>query len=135
MNNNGLPVVGGAFELFYTGPNHQLDNTQSITQPSLVVGFGLIGPVDIPQFLLPLQPVGCTLYPSHDIVLPMAPDQNGRNAFTNSVRISIPNDPILLGGTFFAQWLAVHTQCGFAGCNPVPDWIGTSGAVTCTMGN
>lgn len=134
MNHNGVPALGGNFDLFYTGPNHVLDHTQSSSQPILAIGFGVIGPFPIPQGLFFQQPLGCDLWNTHDIVIEMTPDQNGRQTYTNLVNIPITNDPALAGITFFAQWLVPHIQCGFAGCGPLPDWIATSGVAICTIG-
>ena len=40
-----------------------------------------------------------------------------------SFRFAVPNDPGLIGAQILAQWLMLHTQCGFSGC-------GLSAAIT-----
>jgi hypothetical protein len=130
----GLPVSGQSFDLTYTGPNHQPILLQSDTQPVLVIGFTPLGPIAIPAGLLPAQPAGCTLWCTHDVVVPMSSDPLVRGRYANTLTIPIGSDPALLGVGFVAQWLAIHVQCGIAGCGPLPDWIGTSEAALCTIG-
>ena len=53
--------------------------------------------------------------------------------YLNSYRLSIPNDPALIGAPFFPQWMTVYTQCGsvppcFAG------WVATSEAGIAVIG-
>ncbi|MCA8941553.1 MAG: hypothetical protein KDB80_03250 [Planctomycetes bacterium] len=138
MGYSGVPSLGTWFTLDVTGPNHLFDSAQTRTQPVLVLGFALLGGVPIPPESFPLQPVGCELWTSHRIVVPMVPPSPLAcpqcTEYPDAFPIWIPNQPQLDGLTFFAQWLVVHTQCGFSGCDPAPLWIGTSDAVVCTIG-
>ncbi len=109
----GLPQLGQPFALGYSGPNHQMNATQSSVQPILNIGFTPLG-IGIPP-ILPGQPVGCVMYVAPSISIPMALDPNGRT-YLSSARFSVPNNAALLGAQLYAQWLAVKTQCGFAGC-------------------
>jgi hypothetical protein len=50
-----------------------------------------------------------------DALVPMPLDASG-TAYETNFSMSIPNVPGLIGVQFFAQWINVHQQCGFAGC-------------------
>jgi len=131
-SNQSVPMLGSAFDLVYSGPNHSFDFRQTRARPHLVIGFSVFGPVVIPP-LFRLQPAGCELASAHDVVLPMQVDPAGSGNYFDSVTIKVPNNGSLLGTTFFGQWLTTFTQCGFAGCTGV-EWIGTSATAVCTIG-
>jgi hypothetical protein len=48
----------------------------------------------------------------------MLPDPNRPGMFESVMNFAIPNNPLLLGMILHTQWLTIHEQCGFAGCNP-----------------
>ncbi len=130
MGYKGLPQLGATFSLNYTGPNHQVNHTQSSVQPILNIGFTAVG-LPIPAFL-PAQPIGCVMYVAPTISIPMAKEPNGRPSYVSSQAVPVPNNTALLGGQFFAQWLAVKNQCGIAGCGLHA--IATSDFATITIG-
>jgi hypothetical protein len=137
MQTVGLPQLGATIDFVYSGPNHFTDASQTITQPWLVLGLSAAGPVPVPPWL-PAQPPGCTLLPAADLIVPMPwPDPLQfpyATQFPDTFSIAVPNAPGLIGAPFLAQWLAMHTQCGFAGCDPLPLWIGTSATAFCIIG-
>lgn len=128
-NDTDLPRLGGSFELVYVGPNEAPSGGTRTVQPFLTIGFTPLGGVPIPSSLLPGQPAGCFLEATHDVVIAMAPDPNGRSTYENSHTLHIPNDPSLDGGAFVVQWFALDVQCGFVPpCSP--HWIAaTEGGV------
>ena len=116
IGNQGLPQLGTMFQVTYTGPNTNNGTAaQQIAWPQLVLGFGLRN-TPLPQSLLPLQPAGCQGFITPDLVIPALP-WIGRGIFHDTVDITLPNNPALVGLTFHAQWLTTFEQCGFAGCN------------------
>ena len=118
IGNRGLPRLGTSFAITYSGPNTFSDSSQERARPVLVFGNTLRVTL-IPQTLLPLQPPGCAGFISPDAVLPTLPDPGGRPMFADYVDLAVPNNPVLLGAVFYAQWLTIFEQCGFAGCDPV----------------
>ena len=113
IGNQGLPRPGQQFQVMYAGPNFTMNSAQQIAWPNLVLGLQQqITP--IPPLLQ--QPVGCGGLISPDVLLPTPPDQNGRPMFENFVALAVPNNSQLLGVQFYAQWVVLVDQCGFAGC-------------------
>ena len=109
----GVPQLGTVFTVTYRGPNAIEPGLGLTDQPLLMIG---VVRVDLPFPLInPVQPTGCTLYPSPDVIVVPPPDAGGR-AFVAQVAFSIPNDPGLIGGSLFLQWAVPHTQCYFIGC-------------------
>jgi hypothetical protein len=129
IGNNGLPRIGMSFEILYSGPNFTFNSAQQRCRPLLNLGFQVLG-FPIPA-ILPQQPPGCILYtePSFSVLTPTDP---ALPRYGNSVRLAVPNDPSLAGGTFQAQWLAIFEQCGFAGCGLAA--IGSSDGAFVTLG-
>src|SRR5262245_16295719 len=115
IGNQGLPQLGTTLQITYSGPNFTFSSGQQIAQPFLVLGLGQQNTV-IPGGLLPQQPPGCQGFITQDAVFPMGPDPNGRPSFANFLDLPVPNNPALIGFVFFAQWLTLVQQCGFAGC-------------------
>lgn len=128
----GLPRIGTSFDITYQGPNRAPGGSQQSVQPFLVTGLQLFSaPVPVPTFLFPQQTAGCLVYVFPDIVLPM-PIARGGMVFESSFTWAIPNDPALVGATWFHQWLAIFEQCGFAGCDYL--WSVTSDAAHVVAG-
>ena len=128
----GLPQIGTSFDVTYSGPNRAMSSAQQSVQPFLLTGFNLYpSPIVVPLALFFAQPPGCTVYVQTDFVLNTPLDASGR-AFIPSVTLRVPNDPRLLGASWFHQWFALYTQCGFAGCNPM--WVITSDAAIVSVG-
>src|SRR5262245_8106038 len=111
----GLPRVGGAFQLVYRGPNFTFMSSQQIAWPQLAIGFA-IAPIAIPEGFLPQQPPGCTGYITVDLLLPTELPSRNFGQFRDRIDLRVPNNPMLAGTFFFAQWLLEVDQCGFAGC-------------------
>ena len=128
----GLPRIGTSFDVTYAGPNRTFSSAQQIVQPFLITGLALSNPaLMVPVGLLPQQPAGCLVYVQPDLVLAMPIDASGAS-FVSSVTLSIPNQPALVGATWFHQWFAVMEQCGIAGCNMA--WVITSDAAIVQAG-
>lgn len=102
----GLPQLGTTFKITYSGPNF---NSTLEIRPALALGLAAQNQ-PIPSNLLPQQPTGCNAWIDPLVITPMAPNTTGR--FFSSVDVSIPNNPTLIGFNFFAQWIAIVTQCG-----------------------
>ena len=115
IGNQGLPRIGQTFQITYSGPNQTFGSNQQIAWPQLGLGFQQVTTV-LPPNLLPNQPVGCTGYIAPIVMQPTTPDPV-LPVFVTDIAIAIPNDPGLVGVQFLAQWLTLHEQCGFAGCN------------------
>jgi len=115
IGNQGLPRIGQTFSITYSGPNQTIGPNQQIAWPQLGLGFQTVTTV-LPTNLLPNQPAGCTGYIAPIAMLPTTPDPV-LPVFVASIAIALPNDPGLVGVQFLAQWLTLHQQCGFAGCN------------------
>ena len=130
IGNQGLPQVGNAFSVTYSGPNFQFSSGQQIAQPILVLGL-TTQLLPIPPGFFPQQPAGCDGLISGDVFLPMAPDPRS-SAFFSSQSIPVPGNPTLVGLTVFAQWICVVQQCGFAGCGLAA--VITSDAAAATIG-
>ncbi len=114
ISNQGLPQIGQSFRIQYAGPNHTHNFAQQIAWPQLALGFQ-VQTLQIPTNWFPQQPAGCTGELLPDVVIPTMPNAIG-TAFDGFFDMTIPNDPGLIGVQFFAQWLTIHQQCGFAGC-------------------
>lgn len=130
IGNNGLPQLGQSFFINYSGPNYTYNSAQQIAQPHLALGLQALTTV-IPAGLLFYQPAGCTGYLAPIAVTPMPPHAT-LPQHENSFAMAIPNAPGLIGVQFLAQWLTLHTQCGFAGCGYSA--AVTSNAATVTIG-
>lgn len=130
IGNRGLPVLGTTFTIDYTGPNFTFSSGQQIAHPVLVLGFGQ-QTVPLPVGLLPQQPAGCTALITTDAFLPTAANPT-QPVFDASIPFVVPNQPTLAGFAFFAQWVCLVEQCGFAGCgfSAVP----TSDAAVVSLG-
>jgi hypothetical protein len=132
IGSTGLPQLGNSsFQITYSGPNYTMNSGQQIAWPQLVLGFSLVTTL-IPQSLLPQQPAGCIGLISGDALLPTAVDPNGRPSYESFIDLPVPNNPVLMGLTFHAQWVLVFQQCGFAGCGFAA--VPTSDAATLLIG-
>lgn len=122
----GLPQIGtSSFSIDYSGPSRATWPTE--LRPAFMYGLS--------QANLPLdgffnsQPVGCTLYLNPlDIILMPAVGIN----FASSVPFNIPNNPTLIGWSFFAQWACINQTCLVTGCNV--NAVLTSDAASVTIG-
>jgi hypothetical protein len=114
IGNVGLPQIGQSFQITYTGPNHTQNFAQQSSWPQLALGFQS-QQFPIPTSWFPQQPAGCVGLIQPDALVPMPLDASG-TAYETNFSMSIPNVPGLIGVQFFAQWINVHQQCGFAGC-------------------
>ena len=133
ISNQGLPQLGQTFQIMYSGPNFTFTSAQQTAWPNLVMGLGQqITPLPPGIFGLFLQPNGCQGYITADLLLPTAPDPNGRPMYENFIALTVPNSPPLLGAVLYAQWITLFQQCGFAGCNLAA--LPTSDAATITVG-
>ncbi|HEX5050672.1 MAG TPA: hypothetical protein VFZ65_02770 [Planctomycetota bacterium] len=130
IGNNGLPQIGQTFSITYTGPNYLFSSAQQMAQPFLALGTQPLF-LTIPAGLLIYQPAGCVAYLEPLSLTPMAPDPI-LPSYVASYAIAVPNDAGLIGFQFLAQWLLVHSQCGFAGCGL--SGLITSDAATITVG-
>jgi hypothetical protein len=133
IGNQGLPQLGQMFQVTYAGPNFTFSSAQQIAWPNLVLGLGQqTTPLPPGIFGLSQQPAGCQGYITADLLLPTAPDPNGRPMFENATSINVPNNTMLLGAVLYAQWLVLFDQCGFAGCGLAA--LPTSDAATIVVG-
>jgi hypothetical protein len=114
LQSRGLPRLGTTFTLVYSGPNFTFSSAQQRAQPWLLLGLQQLA-IPVPP-VLPQQPPGCFVYTTPDASVPMPPDPTGVARFVDAFDLAVPNSPNLLGALFFAQWLCVFEQCGFAGC-------------------
>lgn len=121
IGNVGLPQLGQTFDLTYSGPNYTYNSAQQIAHPHLALGLQQ-QTTPIPAGLLLYQPAGCAGYLVPLALTPMPPDP-ALPQYESSFRMAIPSDPGLIGAQLLAQWLLLHTQCGFSGC-------GLSAAIT-----
>ena len=101
----GLPQLGTTITFTYSGPN--MINTLTV-QPVLALGLSVAN-VPLPATLLPQQPPNCTAWIGPEVLFFMPQVSNG---FDTQSPMIIPNDPLLIGFQFTAQWLAVAVQCG-----------------------
>jgi len=126
----GTPQIGTTLSITYTGPNYQFSAAQQYAQPYLALG---VQPMSytIPAGALLYQPAGCTGYLVPITLMPMPPAP-GQPTFESSYDIAIPKTPSVVGFQFMAQWLLVHTQCGFGGCSL--SGLITSDAAVITVG-
>ena len=115
IGSQGLPRIGQTFRITYSGPNYRFNSSQQIAWPHLGLGFQPLTTA-LPQSLLPMQPAGCIGWIAPITMVPTSPDLV-LPAYDSFVAIAVPNDPGLIGAQFLAQWLTIHEQCGFAGCN------------------
>ena len=115
IGNASLPTLGQPLTITYSGPNFVGSAGQQIAQPVLVLGIGQ-QTLQLPTSILRQQPSGCTALITVEALLPAAFDPI-RPVFIDRVDIPIPNRPVLLGVSFFAQWATRIDQCGFAGCD------------------
>jgi hypothetical protein len=115
IGNQGLPRIGQSFQITYSGPNQTFGGNQQIAWPQLALGFQQVTTV-LPTTLLWNQPAGCTGFIAPIAMQATSPDPV-LPVFITTIPIAIPNDPGLVGVQFLAQWLTLHQQCGFAGCN------------------
>jgi hypothetical protein len=100
----GLPKLNTAFTVTYTGPSQAL--WPSEIRPVLLTGIQSWN-VSIPK-LTQWQPLGCTLLVTPDLILPMG--TNGPN-YENKFVLNIPNDPKLIGLTYYQQWAPWYNFC------------------------
>ncbi|MGK0263393.1 MAG: hypothetical protein ACI8UD_002044 [Planctomycetota bacterium] len=121
IGHTGTPRIGQTISITYQGPNYSSSSAQQIAQPFLALGTQALG-FSIPMAGLIYQPSDCTAYVAPMVLVPMLQDPN-LPQYESSFALAIPNDTALVGYQFFAQWLLVHTQCGFTGC-------GLSGLIT-----
>ncbi|MCA8973487.1 MAG: hypothetical protein KDC98_02140 [Planctomycetes bacterium] len=130
IGNVGLPRLGQTFQITYSGSNYTYNSGQQIAQPHLALGFQSLVTV-IPANILIYQPAGCTGYLAPITTIPMAPHPS-LPRFEDSYGVSIPNAAGLIGVQLLAQWVMLHTQCGFGGCGYSA--IVTSDAATAVIG-
>ncbi len=126
----GTPQLGTTFRITYSGPNYTFSSGQQIARPHLGLGFTPTT-TPIPTSILPAQPAGCTGYLQPLAMVPTQPSST-LPQFDDFVDFPIPNDAGLIGVAILAQWLTVHEQCGFVGCNY--DAVATSDAGVLTIG-
>ncbi|MCA8965570.1 MAG: hypothetical protein H6838_08020 [Planctomycetes bacterium] len=130
IGNQGLPQLGTTCTITYSGPNHTHNFAQQIAWPQIGLGFNQ-SVFPIPQSILPQQPAGCMGLISADVMIPMPVDPV-LPQYQDHYDFVIPNATWLIGVNVYAQWLMLHTQCGFVGCNY--DAIATSDAALMTIG-
>lgn len=128
----GLPRLGTTFEVTFTGPNHNTSSAQQSAQPVLLTGLNAVPvPAAIPVGTFPQQPAGCWVFVFPDLAIPMPLARSGA-AFESALALTVPNDPALIGATWFHQWVSIFRQCGFAGCSIF--WAVTSDAAQVLVG-
>jgi hypothetical protein len=126
-----LPRLGTTFRVTYSGPN-AIDPGIGLTDhPVLILGSSRIA-FPWPQ-LSAVQPAGCTVWASPDLGIVTPVDVSGR-AYVPQVDLPIPNVPAMAGANVFLQWVTVHDQCGFSGCNPGIVWLVFSEGGRATLG-
>ena len=129
IGNRGLPRIGTTLTVTYAGPNAIMPGIRLTDWPTLIAGASRI---DFPVPPLTVsQPPGCTLYPAPDVVVPMPPERGGTR-FVSEVALPIPNDPALLGGSVYLQWMTPHSQCYLVGCGF--GWVVFSNAAHAVIG-
>lgn len=130
IGNQGLPQIGSTCRITYAGPNHTHNFAQQIAWPQLGLGFNQ-AVFPIPQSILPQQPAGCMGWIAPDVMIPMPVDPV-LPQYEAHYDFAIPNATWLIGVNVYAQWLMLHTQCGFVGCSY--DAVATSDAAVLTLG-
>ncbi|MFT4514654.1 MAG: hypothetical protein ACI89X_001192 [Planctomycetota bacterium] len=127
---SGSPAIGQTFSITYSGPNYTFNSAQQMAQPFLALGTQGAN-FTLPTTGLIYQPIDCVAYMLPISLLPMAQHPN-LPEYESGFAITIPNNSALVGYQFFAQWLMVHSQCGFVGCSL--SGLITSDAAVVTIG-
>jgi len=106
LGNSGLPQIG-------TKMSVTLDKARAATGTVLTLGLsnttwlGLALPFDLTFLGGP----GCSLLNSIMLVMPATTSGTGQA----SMPLAIPNDPMLMGGTFYNQWIVVDPSANALG--------------------
>ena len=137
---NGLPRLGQTVTFTYNGPNSYFDTHGVLSQSRPVFLLGIsdqqMSGLPLP-FVLPTSMTnglaGCTMLQSSEVLHVMPWDYPNITRYVDWVATPIPNDPALLGGVFFAQWL-VWQRSRRSWYDPFVDWIRTSDAAKATVG-
>ena len=137
---NGLPRLGQTVTFVYSGINSYLDTHGVLGQYRPVFLLGVsdqgLGALQLP-FQLPLGMTngraGCFLLQSSEVAMVMPFDPSSLIRFVDHVAVPIPNDPALLGGVFFAQWL-VWLRYRRSWNEPILEWVWMADAARATIG-
>ena len=101
--------------------------------PVLLTGFSAAAD-PVPAGLLPAQRPGCTVWLKPEFATPMATDPHRPGQFVSHVTLRVPNHPVVLGATWFHQWIVASVTCTGSG-SPCPlDAIGSSDAARLSVG-